>query len=168
MPGHISHVGLAIFNHSRYPTQWVLVLSANEFFQGRVLCSTVSTTVNGWQEIWTECEYSPASFNRSATFVGVIHIAQLTESMEHVYYEIRYKGMVSANPAQTDRYVLQALGRIGNAYFGAPSLLSREKELYEVIKARIPLLNRFPRTNSPFPVTSLSPEGVRVGKARWH
>ena len=76
--------------------------------------------------------------------------------------------MVSANQAHTDLYVLQALRRIGDAYFGAPSLLSREKELYEVIKARIPLLNRFPCTNSPFPVASLSPERVRAGKAQWH
>jgi hypothetical protein len=168
MHGPISHVGLAIFNLSRFPTQWVLVLSANEFFQGRVLCGTVSTTVNGWQETWTECEQSPASFNRSATFAGVIYIAQLTESMELVYSGIRCKGMVPANPAHTDKYVLQALRRIGDAYFGAPNLLSREKELYEAIKKRIPLLNQFPCADSPFPVASLLPDGVRIGKAQWH
>ena len=168
MHGPISHVGLAIFNLSRFPTQWVLVLSGNEFFQGRVLCGTVSKTVDGWQEIWTECEHSPASFNCSATFAGVIYIARLTASMELVYSEIRRKGTVSVNPASTDRYVLQALRRIGDAYFGAPSLLSREKELYEVIKTRIPLLNRFPCTNSPFPVETLLPDGVRIGKAQWH
>ena len=134
MPGPISHVGLAIFNLSRFPTHWVLVLSANEYFQGRVLCSTVSTTVNGWWEICSEFEHSPASFNRSATFAGVIYIARLTESVELVYSEIICKGMVSANPAHTDRYVLHALRRIGDAYFGTPSLLSRE-ELYKVIKA---------------------------------
>ena len=146
----------------------MLVLSANEYFQGRVLCSTVSTTVNGSREIWTECEHSPASFSRSATFAGAIYIARLTGSVELVYSEIICKGMVSANPAHTDRYVLHALRRIGDAYFGTSSHLSRKKEFFEVIKARIPLLNRFPSTNSPFPVTSLLPDGVRVGKAQWH
>jgi hypothetical protein len=167
----ISHVGLAIFNPAGFPTQWVLVLSANELFQGRVICSTVGTTVNGWQEIWMECDHSPASFNRAATFAGVIHIAVLTQPMEFVHAEIKSKGVVStkiANPAYTDQYVLQTLRRIGDRRFGPSSFLSREKELYEAIKARIPLLNQSPRTNSSFPVASLSLDGVRVGKLQWH
>jgi hypothetical protein len=165
MVGPICHVGLAIFNLAGFPTQWVLVLSANEFFQGHVLCSTVGTTVNGCQEIWMECECSPASFNRTATFAGVIYVAQLAHSMELVHSEIRCKGMVSTNPAYTDRYVLQALRRIGEKYFGHSSFLSREKELYEAIKARAPLLHQLPCNNSSFPIASLSLDGVRAGKA---
>ena len=88
--------------------------------------------------------------------------------MELVYSKIRCKDMVSANPAHTDGYVLHALRRIGDGYFGAPNLLSKEKELYEVIKTRLPLLKRFPSTNLPFPVASLLPDGVRIGKAQWH
>jgi hypothetical protein len=167
MVGPICHVGLAIFNIAGFPTQWVLVLAANELFQGRVLCGTVGTTVNGWQEIWMECEYSPASFNRTATLAGVIHIAQLAHSMEHVHSEIRCKGVVSTNPAYTDRYVLQALRRIGDKYFGQSSLLSRERDLYDAIKSRVPLLHQLPCNNSSFPVASLSLDGVRVGKAQW-
>src|SRR5712675_648240 len=96
-----SHVGIAIFNPEGFPTQWVLVLSPNKSFQGRVLCSTVGTTVNGWQEIWMECDRSPASFNRAATFAGVIHIDELTVPMELVRSEIKSTGSVStiANPA---------------------------------------------------------------------
>ena len=165
MSGSICHIGLAIFNPARFPTQWVLVLSANEFFQGRALCGSVDTTVNGWQEIWMECEYSPALFNDTATFAGVIHIARLDQSIELVHSGISCKGSGSTNPAYTDRYVLQALRRIGDAYLGASSLLSRERELYEAIKARIPLLNQIPCTNSSFPIASLSPDGVLVGKA---
>jgi hypothetical protein len=164
----ISHVGLAIFNPTGFPTQWVLVLSANELFQGRVLCSTVGTTVNGWQEIWMECDYSPASFNRAATFAGVIHIEVLTVPMEVVHSEIKSKGVVStknANPAYTDQYVLQALKRIGDRRFGQGSLLAREKELYEAIRARIPLLNQSPRNSSSFPIVSLSLAGVRFGRS---
>jgi hypothetical protein len=165
MLGPTCHIGLAIFNLARFPTQWVLVLSANEFFQGRVLCGSVGTTANGWQEIWMECEYSPASFNGAATFAGVIHIAQLNQSIELVHSGISCRGTGSTNPAYTDRYVLQALRRIGDAYFGASSLLSRERELYEAIKARILLLNQIPNTNSSFPIASLSLDGVLVGKA---
>jgi hypothetical protein len=163
-----THVGLAIFNPAGFPTQWVLVLSANELFQGRVLCSTAGMTVNGRQEISLECEYSPASFNLAATFAGVIHIARLTQSMEVVYSDIKSKGTVSTknlNPAYTDRYVLQALRRIGDRYFGLSSFLSRERELYEAIQARIPLLNQSPCTSSTFPIASLSLAEVRVGKS---
>jgi len=166
----ISHVGLAIFNPASFPTQWVLVLSAHELFQGKVMCSTVWMSVNGWQEIWMECDNSPASFNRAATFAGVIHIAVLTQPMEFVHSEIKNNGIVSAkqaNPAYTDQYVLQALRRIGDRRFGPSSLLSREKELNEGLRSRIPLLNRYPHTSSSFPVASLSQDGVRFGKSQW-
>lgn len=162
----ISHVGLAIFNPTGFPTQWVLVLSSNELFQGRVVCSTVGVNVNGWQEIWTECDYSPASFNRAATFAGVVHIAELTKPMETVHAEIKSKGIV-LNPAYTDRYVLQALRRIGDRRYG-PSILSREKELNEAIQARIHILNQSPRTTTSFPIVSISLDGVRFGKSQWH
>ncbi|KAF8497923.1 hypothetical protein F5888DRAFT_264101 [Russula emetica] len=159
-----SHLGLAIFNPTDFPTQWVLVLSANELFQGRVLCSTIGMTVNGWKEIWTECEYSPASFNPAATFAGVIHIDMLTVPMEHVRSEIQFKGNVShVNPTYTDKYVLQVLRIIGDRGFGFSSF-SREKELYEAIQSRIPVLNKSSRSNSLFPVASLSLDGVRFGK----
>jgi hypothetical protein len=164
----ISHVGLAIFNPTGFPTQWVLVLSPNELFQGRVLCSTVGINVNGWQEIWMECDRSPSSFNRAATFAGVIHIAVLDQPMEFVHSQIKSSGVVSmkdANPAYTDKYVLQALKRIGDRRLGPDSLLSREKELYEEIQARIPILNRSPRTPASFPVVSIPLAGVRFGSS---
>ena len=116
-----------------------------------------------------ECEQSPASFNPAATFVGVIHIAVLPQPMEVVHSEIKSKGIVSTknfNPAYTDQYVLQALRRIGDKCFGQSSFLSRERELYEAIQARIPLLNQSPRTSSTFPIASLSLAGVRVGKSK--
>ena len=166
----ISHVGLAIFNPGGYPTQWVLVLSQNELFQGRVLCSSVSVSVDGWQEIWMECDCSPAAFNVASQFAGVIHIAVLTQSMEFVHSEIKSQGVVStknANPAYTDQYVLQVLRRIGDRRFGPSSILSREKELSGAIQARVPLLNQSPRTASSFPVASLTWDGVRVGKSKW-
>src|SRR5258708_36381074 len=117
-----SHVGLALFNPTGFPTQWVLVLSTNELFEGRVMCGTVGVSVNGWRGFWMECDCSPASFNRAATFVGVIHIAALTAPMDVVYSEIRSSGVISTNPAYTDRYVLQALRRIGDRGFGPSSL----------------------------------------------
>lgn len=165
--GIISHVGLAIFNPSGFPTQWVLAISENELFEGRVFCSTVGTTVNGWQEIWVECESSPATFNLSATFAGVIHIAVLTVPMKVVLSEIKSKGLIStknANPAYTDQYVLQALRRIGDRRFGPSNPLSREKELNEAIQARIPLLNHPSLTASTFPIVSISLDGVRIGR----
>jgi hypothetical protein len=161
----VSHVGLAIFNPAGFPTQWVLVLSRNELFQGRVLCSTVGTTVNGWQQICMECEHSPASFNRAATFAGVIHIAALPEKMDVIHSDIKSKGIVSTNPAYTDRYALQALRRIGDKLFGPSSFLSKEKELYEAIRARVPLLIQSRCTSPSFPIASLSLDGVRVGKS---
>lgn len=167
----ISHVGLAIFNPTSFPTQWVLVLSANELFQGRVICSTVGMSVNGWQEIWAECNHSPASFNRAAIFSGVIHIAVLTQPMEFVHAEIKSRGLVSTkdgNPVYTDQYVLHALRRIGDRRFGLSSILSREKELNEAIQARIPILNQSPRTPSSFPIVSISLDGVRYGKSEWY
>ncbi len=170
MVSAISHVGLAIFNPAGYPTQWVLVLSPNELFQGRVLCSTIGMNVNGWQEIWMECDSSPAGFNRAAAFAGVIHIEVLTVPMDVVHSEIKTKGVIStksANPAYTDQYVLQALRRIGDRRFGPSSLLSKEKELHEAIQARIPLLNQYPRTDSTFPVASITLDGVRVAKSKW-
>lgn len=161
-----SHVGLAIFNPRSFPTQWVLVLSTNELFQGRVICSTVGTTVNGWREIWMECECSPASFNRSAPFGGVVHLAVLTQPMEVVQSHIKSNEIGSKNPAYTDQYVLQTLRRIGNRGFEPSGLLSREKELYDAIQARIAILDQFRCTNSTFPVASLSLDGVRVGKVQ--
>jgi hypothetical protein len=162
-----SHVGLAIFNPNSFPTQWVLVLSANESFQGRVICSTVCMSVNGWQEVWMECESSPASFNRSATFAGVIHIAMLNRPMEHVYSEIKSNG-VANNPVYTDKYVMQALRRINDRRFAPSNFLFRDtKELYEALKARISLLNHSPRMGSSFPIASLSLDGVRFGASEW-
>ena len=164
----LSHVGLAIFNPTGFPTQWVLVLSPNEYFQGRVLCSTVGLNVNGWQEIWTECPSSPASFNRAATFAGVIHIEVLTQPIEVVQAEIKSKGIIStksANPAYTDQYVLQALKCIGDRRFGPSGFLSKEKEIYDAIQARIPTLNRSPRTTTTFPVVSIPLDGVRFGRS---
>lgn len=87
MVSAISHVRLAIFNPAGFSTQWVPVLSANELFQCRVFCSTVGATVNGWQEIWMECDSSPASFNRAATFAGVIHVAA-SEILQGCYRSI--------------------------------------------------------------------------------
>lgn len=163
----MSHVGLAIFNPIGFPTQWVLVLSANELFEGRVLCSTVGMTVNGWQEISMECTSSPATFNRAAMFAGVIHIEVLTQPMEVVEYEIKSKSIVSAknaNPAYTDQYVLKALRCIGDKRFGPSSFLSREKEVNEAIQARIPILNQSARTTSSFPIVSIPLGGVRFGR----
>jgi hypothetical protein len=160
------HVGLAIFNPASFPTQWVLVLSENELFQGRVLCSTVGMTVNGWQEIWMSCDHSPASFNRAAVFAGVIHIDALSVPMDYIHSEIKSKGMAltNANPAYTDRYVLQVLRCIGDRRFGFSDLLSKEKDLYEAIRLRIPLLYQTPPTRTSFPIASLSRDGVRFGK----
>ena len=163
----ISHVGLAIFNPKSFPTQWVLVLSPNETFQGRVICSTVCPTVNGWQEVWVECDPSPASFNRSAAFAGVIHIAVLDRSMDFVYSEIKSKGIVN-DPVYTDRYVMKALGRINDICHTSSSILLRDgKELYEALRARIPLLTRYTQMGSSFPIASLSLDGVRFGSPTW-
>jgi hypothetical protein len=154
----LSHVGLAIFNPPGYPTQWVLVLSADELFQGRVLCGTIGMTVNGWQEIWTTCDDSPASFNRAARFAGVIHVARLTVPVERVHSEIRSKGLISkkSDPTYTDQYVLQALGSISNRNFCfGPSSICNEKELNKAIQARVPLLYQYSRVDSSFPIVSL-------------
>jgi hypothetical protein len=166
---YLSHVGLAMFNHTGFPTQWVLVISTNEMFKGRVLCGTVGMTVNGYQEIWTECDGSPAFFNRAATFAGVLHVAALGHSVEAVHAAIKSEGIVMrANPAYTDQYVLQVIGCIGNRYFGSSSLLCREKEFYETIQACIPILNRAPRTTSSFPVVSVPQGGIHLGKLKRH
>jgi hypothetical protein len=161
-----SHVGLAIFNPPGFPTQWVLVLSATNTFQGRVLCSTVGMSVNGWQEIWMECESSPASFNRAATFAGVLYVEGLIHPVEAVHAAILSEGIISAmdtNPAYTDQYVMKALRRIGDRYFGTSSLLSREKDLYEAIRACVNILVRTPRTIPSFPVVTIPQGGLHFG-----
>jgi hypothetical protein len=175
--GALSHVGLAIFNVPNFPTQWVLVLCNNELFQGHVLCSTVGMNVDGWQEFWVECDWSPISFNRAATFVGVVHVAVLSVSMERVHSEFLAKGTLSKtddNPAYTDRYVLRALKRIGEKRFGDDSILTKEEQLSKVVREKIPLLlqNQSPPSTHTYPVAFLPQSGisgVRVGKSsRWH
>jgi hypothetical protein len=170
----ISHVGIAIFNVPNFPTQWVLALCDNELFQGRVLCSTVGMSVEGWQEFWVECDWSPVSFNRAATFVGVIHIAVLTVPMQRVHAEFLQKGTLSKsddNPAYTDRYVLRALKRIGERRFGESSLLTKEQELSKAVREQIPtLLKNHPPGTHSYPVAFLAQSGlggVRVAKSRW-
>jgi len=176
MVGTISHVGLAIFNPPNFPTQWVLALCNNELFQGPVLCSTVGMGVNGWQEFWVDCDWSPVSFNRAATFVGVIHIAVLTVPMARVHSEFLSKGVLSKkddNPAYTDRYVLQALKRIGERRFGNSSILTKEEELSRTIRAQIPVLiqNQRPPASHSYPIVFLPDSGfggVRFAKSRWN
>jgi hypothetical protein len=160
----ISHVGLAIFNMPNFPTQWVLTLSANELFQGRVLCSTVGINVDGWQEFWMECDCSPSSFNRAAVFVGVVHVAVLTVPMDYVRSEFLRKGTLSKtddNPAYTDRYVLRALKRIGEKRFGDTSILTKEEELSKAVREKIRLLeNQYPPSSHTYPVAFLAQSGI--------
>ena len=168
----ISHVGIAIFNPPGFPTQWVLALCNNELFQGRVLCSTVGINVDGWYEFWVDCDWSPISFNRAATFVGVVHIAVLNVPMETVHAEFLSRGTLSVsddNPAYTDRYVLRALRRIGERRFGPESLLAKEHELGKAVRAKIGDLvkHQYPPASHSYPVASLSLGEVREGKVRW-
>jgi hypothetical protein len=67
-----------------HPAQWVLVLSRNELFEGHVLCTTLCMGVGGWIENWTECDSSPASFNRATVLAGVIHLDVCRVPLEHV------------------------------------------------------------------------------------
>jgi hypothetical protein len=161
----ISHVGIALFNTPGYPTQWVLALSNCDLFQGRVYCTSLGLSVNGLQEHWVDCERSPASFNRTATFLGVIHVAMLARSMESVRSEFSAKGSLlvgGEDLAHTDRFVLGALKRIGERRLGNSSiLLTKEEELGKAVRATIQALFRhqYPPGSNSFPVASLQMGG---------
>lgn len=156
--GPISHVGIALFNPPGFPTQWVLAFSNSELFQGRVWCTTLGLSVNGLQEHWVDCEWSPVSFNRTATFIGVVHVAVLARPMESVRSELSARGSLLVggdNPAYTDRFVLGALKRIGERRFGNTSIiLTKEEELGKAVRASIHVLlgHQYPPGSHSFPV----------------
>jgi hypothetical protein len=165
MSSSTSHVGVAIFHHPGFPTRWVLVISADDLFQGRVFCSSLMLSVNGPKQMWLERNSSPLYFTHTGVFAGVIHIAALPVPMESVLSELHLVDLTttSADPAQTDQYVLQCLSHIGYKYLGPFNLCMVKETLREAIRARIPLLNYCPSTGF-YHVASLSLDGVRVGK----
>lgn len=154
-----SHVGIALFSTPGFPLQWVLALCDNELFQGRVLCTAVTLNVNGLQEHWKDCNPSLISFNRTATFVGVVRIAVLTQPMEIVQSELKTKCirlMNDTNQALSDLFVLRTLWLMGKR-FAPSSFLTKGEELERAIRAKIAVLlnHQCPPGSRFFPVINV-------------
>ena len=69
-----SHVGVAFYNFPGFPPQWVLVLSENRRFKGKVWCNSAIETVDGWRESSKKCTQSLAALDPMALLSGVVHI----------------------------------------------------------------------------------------------
>jgi hypothetical protein len=74
MPVHPCHIGVAFYNFPGFPPQWVLVLSENRRFEGKVWCNSAIETVEGWCRSSKKCNPSLASFDPTAMLSGVVHI----------------------------------------------------------------------------------------------
>jgi hypothetical protein len=74
MPTYHSHVGVAFYNFPGFPPQWVLVLSENRRFKGKVWCNSAIETVDGWRESSKKCTQSLAALDPMALLSGVVHI----------------------------------------------------------------------------------------------
>lgn len=104
------HIGIAFYT---YPTsvtqcQWVLVLSENPLFEGKVWCNTVIETVNGWGAHWAPCDWSPAAFNPTALFSGVVYVAQASAPMNSIKAVIASENRCS----ELDRFKVHGSGDI--------------------------------------------------------
>ena len=117
------HIGIAFYTYPTAVTQWVLVLSENPLFEGKVWCNTVIETVNGWGTQWAPCDWSPAAFSPTALFSGVVHIAQARAPMNSIKAVIasdnrsseldRFKVHGSGDiPWGTEKYIILALWRL--------------------------------------------------------
>jgi hypothetical protein len=117
------HIGIAFYTYPISVMQWVLVLSDNPLFEGKVWCSTVIETVNGWEAHWAPCDWSPATFSRTALFSGVVHVAQASAPMNSIKaviasdnrssefdrFEVHGSGDI---PWGTKKYIILALWRL--------------------------------------------------------
>jgi hypothetical protein len=74
MPTYHSHVGVAFYNFPGFPPQWVLVLSENRRFEGKVWCNSAIETVDGWRESSKKCTRSLAALDPTTVLSGVVHV----------------------------------------------------------------------------------------------
>jgi hypothetical protein len=77
----VSHVGVAFYTVPRFPTQWAVVLSQSQQFEGEVWCSTIIETTNGCTAFWKHLDWSPSRLDPMAFFSGVIWVANSTYSV---------------------------------------------------------------------------------------
>lgn len=70
-----SHVGVAFYTFPGFPPQWVLVLSENRRYKGKVWCNSVIETVDGWRKSSKKCTQSLAALDPMALLSGVVHVA---------------------------------------------------------------------------------------------
>lgn len=166
-----SHIGVALYSHPSFPTQWALVLSESPAFDGPVWCSTAIETVNGWGASWTPCEWSPAPFNPMALFSGVVHIAQSIMPVNHLQAVISKANVASEIdrfgdiPYGTDTYAVLALLRLSEGrYITIPKL--DPVGLANFIRGRLPDLQRARQQANAYPVVSLENGRVSYGRLR--
>jgi hypothetical protein len=166
------HIGVALYTHPCFPTQWALVLSESPVFDGHVWCSTAVETVNGWGASWTPCDSSPSAFNPMALFSGVVYIAQAAMSVNHMQSVISKANVASELdrfdtgdlPYGSDKYVVLALLRLSEGrHITLPKLDS--SALANFIRGRVPDLQRAQRANE-YPVVSLENGRVSFGQSR--
>jgi hypothetical protein len=72
------HVGVAFHTVPGFPTQWSVVLSQSQRFEGKVWCTTISETTNGRGTFWKHLDWSPSRLDPMALFSGVIWVAKST------------------------------------------------------------------------------------------
>ncbi|KAI0287763.1 hypothetical protein BC826DRAFT_1108192 [Russula brevipes] len=173
------HIGVAFYHVPGFATQWVLVLSHDQLFQGKVWCSTAIKSVNGWRESRKICRPSLAAFDPIARLSGVVHVARSQMSMRFLVASVSEYEIVSeaeaeagqslaSNPDIPERYVVQIL-----------LLLYRKRSLKlpvrdpivlaNLIRGGLPVLQsaQHPPMSNTFPVVHLAKCEAFHGRLRF-
>jgi len=175
------HVGIAFYTHPTSVTQWVLVLSENPLFEGKVWCSTAIETVNGWGAYWAPCDWSPATFKPTTLFSGVVYVTQASAPMNNIKAVIASDNRSSEldrfqvhdsgdTPWGTDKYIILALWRLSLReerfirlhFFDMADLANQVEFCLPVLRGA-----RQTITGNVYPVVSLNSGNVSFGHSRY-
>ena len=171
------YIGVAFYNFASFPTQWALILSENPQFMGPGWGSSAAETVNGVGVSWVRFERTPAGFNPSGLFLGVVCVAQVLMPINNLKALISSSNRASAAdrshvqgtdeiPWGTEKYVVLALLRL---YEGRYLRLPRvaQGSLAHFIGGRIRDLHRTRCTpgGAVYPVVSLESGDVSFGQS---
>jgi hypothetical protein len=106
----VSHVGVAFHTVPGFPTQWSIVFSQSQQFEGEVWCATIIETTNGRTSVWTHLDWSPSRLDLMALFSGVVWITESTHSVNVLQNSVHLRGIISEIDS-SNPYVWNDIGR---------------------------------------------------------
>lgn len=171
-------VGVAFHQVPEYPTQWCLVLSQSQRFEGKVWCGSINETTKGRGTEWRHLDWSPSRLLPMGFFLGVIAIAQSSQSVTVVQDSVPMQSILSEVIGSSQSPTWEDIGCDSEKFVGLALKHLCERGLINLpgtdratlpnlIRGRIPTLQDAQRPQrGSYPVVALKTGKITFARAK--